>query len=56
MATESRDDVTRTDRSGDDAPETAPCLSCGAETPLPKEVHSPVCFRPLCADCDGSDS
>lgn len=43
----------RADRS-DDVGETAPCVSCGAETLLPEEVHSPVCFRPLCEDCDGS--
>lgn len=52
VPTKGRDTVTRTDRSGDDRAETAPCLSCGAETPLPEEVHSPVCFRPLCEDCD----
>ena len=32
--------------------ETAPCLACGQETEIPEEVHSPVCYRPLCNDCD----
>ncbi|ADJ14000.1 hypothetical protein C497_16272 [Halalkalicoccus jeotgali B3] len=34
--------------------ETAPCLACGRETPVPDEVHSPVCYRPLCPACRDS--
>ncbi len=33
-------------------PETAPCFACGRETELHHDVGSPVCYRPLCEDCD----
>lgn len=41
------------DPSSENTQETAPCFACGQQTPLPDDVHSPVCYRPLCEDCAG---